>query len=142
MDLLYEMFPKAKFIHIVRDGRDVFFSWRKMDPNKSHPSVMAMDWRLKTRFIEQSMKTIPQSNILIIRYEDLLQEPELRVKEICDFLDIKFQKEMLKFHKSSTKYIGKHHSDLIFKAIDSSNINKWEKNLKEVDETLFDSHKC
>nr|WP_321233986.1 sulfotransferase [uncultured Psychroserpens sp.] len=137
MDLLYQMFPEAKFIHIVRDGRDVFYSWRRMDPNKSHPSVMALDWKFKIRFIEKSMKNIPSTNMMVIRYEDLLDKPEDILKETCKFLNLEFQKEMLKFHKSSNKYIGKHHSDLIFKEIDSSNINKWKVQLNDKETKLY-----
>jgi len=131
IEKLYEMFPKARFIHIVRDGRDVFHSWRKMDPAKSHPSVMALDWKLKLDFIERSIKTIPASNMLLVRYEDLLTQPNESLQKICNFLSIDFEEDMLRFHQSSNKYIGKHHSDLIFKAIDDSNITKWKKLLTQ-----------
>lgn len=137
MDLLYEMFPQARFIHIVRDGRDVFHSWRKMDPKKSHPTVMALDWKFKIHFIEKSMKNIPSSSMMVVRYEDLLDNPEETLKDICKFLNIEFEKEMLKFHKSSNKYIGKHHSDLIFKEIDGTNTNKWKKQLSQNEIKLY-----
>ncbi|MDG5491105.1 sulfotransferase [Psychroserpens sp. SPM9] len=137
MDLIYEMFPNAKFIHIVRDGRDVFFSWRKMDANKSHPTVMALDWKFKIRFIEKSMKNIPSSSMKIIRYEDLLDKPEEILRETCKFLDIEFEESMLAFHQSSNKYIGKHHSDLIFKKIDKSNSNKWKVLLTATETKLY-----
>lgn len=137
MDLIYEMFPNAKFIHIVRDGRDVFYSWRKMDPNKSHPTVMALDWKFKIRFIEKSMKNIPSSSMKIIRYEDLLDKPEETLRAICEFLNIQFEEEMLSFHQSSDKYIGKHHSELIFKKIDKSNTNKWKELLTPTETKLY-----
>jgi sulfotransferase family protein len=137
IDLLKEMFPKARFIFIVRDGRDVFYSWRKMDPSKSHPAVMALDWKSKLHFIERSMKNIPDRDIILLRYEDLLIKPESTLQNICKFLDISFEDGMLKFHQSSKKYIGNHHSDLIFKAIDDSNINKWKKLLTEDEIAVF-----
>lgn len=139
MDLIKEMFPKSRFIFIVRDGRDVFYSWRKMDSSKSHPAVMALDWKSKLHFIERSMKNIPEQDIILIRYEDLLTKPESTLQNICKFLGIPFEDGMLQFHQSSKKYIGNHHSDLIFKAIDDSNINKW-KDLLTVDEiAIFQS---
>lgn len=129
LELLHDMFPNARFIHIVRDGRDVFNSWRKMDPSKGHPAVMSLDWRYKLASIENSVKRIPEKNVMTLRYEDLLAQPEETVKSICSFLDIKFETAMLEFHKTSQHYIGDHHSELIFKAIDNSNISKWRKNL-------------
>jgi len=137
MELIYEMFPNARFIHIVRDGRDVFHSWRKMDPAKSHPSVMALDWKLKLHFIERSHKSIPASNMLLVRYEDLLTQPNESLQKICNFLSIDFEEDMLRFHQSSNKYIGQHHSDLIFKAIDDSNIIKWKKLLTQNEINMF-----
>ena len=137
MELLHEMFPKARFIHIVRDGRDVFYSWRKMDPAKSHPAVMALDWKFKIHLIERSMKNIPLSNILVIRYEDLLINPDKTLRNVCKFLNIKFDEKMLKFHQSSKKYIGKHHSELIFKAIDDSNISKWKNLLTQEEMKIY-----
>lgn len=137
IELLHEMFPNALFIHIVRDGRDVFDSWRKMDTNKSHPTVMALDWKTKIKFIEKATKNIPAENMLVVRYEDLLSHPEIALKDICNFLNIEFEEKMLAFHQSSNKYIGKHHSDLIFKPIDDSNTNKWKKRLTAKETIMY-----
>ena len=71
IDLLHELFPRARFIHIIRDGRDVFDSWRKMDPTKRHATVMALDWRYKLRSIERSFEKLPASLAKTLRYEDL-----------------------------------------------------------------------
>ncbi len=137
MENINKMFPEALFIHIVRDGRDVFHSWRKMDPSKSHPSVMALDWKAKHYLIEKSLKEIPKQKIHLIRYEDLVNDPKKQLLAICDFLNIPFEDKMISFHKDSNKYIGKHHSDLIFKAIDKSNTNKWKKTLTLNEQSIY-----
>lgn len=137
MELLYDLFPKAKFIHIVRDGRDVFYSWRKMDPSKSHPAVMALDWKIKHRLVERSLRKIPKDKIHLIRYEDLVQKPEFHLKQICEFLKIDFEQSMIDFHLSSNKYIGKHHSELIFKAIDNKNTDKWKRKLTKKEQLIY-----
>ncbi|WP_299114843.1 sulfotransferase [uncultured Winogradskyella sp.] len=137
MELIFQMFPKAKFIHIVRDGRDVFNSWRKMDQSMSNPSVMALDWGLKTYLVEKSMQNIPKENLLLIRYEDLLNNPKQTLESICKFINVGFEDKMLRFHQTSNKYIGKHHSDLIFKAIDNSNIKKWERLLTSKEKRIY-----
>lgn len=138
MQLLYEMFPRARFIHIVRDGRDVFDSWRSMDPSKGHPAVMALDWRHKLASIEKSIAQLPDSNTLTLRYEDLVSQPEDMVRSICTFLGIDFDANMLEFHKTSQRYIGDHHSKLIFKAIDDANISKWRKNMSQDEIKIYE----
>ena len=134
---LHELFPDARFIHIVRDGRDVFDSWRKMDKSKDNPAVIALDWVYKERAIRNSFRTIPKNKQFTVRYEDLISQPKNLVKSICIFLDIPYEAAMLEFYKTSQKYIGEHHSNLIFNKIDSNNTQKWKKNLRRQEIAIF-----
>lgn len=120
------LFPHSLFINIVRDGRDVFSSWRKMDNSKGHSAVIALDWKYKMSKIDDSLKYLPSNRKITIRYEDLLSSPEEIIKNICQFIGVSFEENMLNFYKSSHNYIGDHHSKLIFNAIDNSNTEKWK----------------
>ncbi len=135
---LHKVFPSAKFIHIVRDGRDVFDSWRKMDSTKSNVAVIALDWRYKLFKIESAFDQLPAVNKLCLRYEDLMADPEEQVRGVCEFIGIKYEIGMLEFYKTSKQYIGDHHSDLIFQSINNKNVNKWEKNLTKSEATYFE----
>lgn len=137
IDILGTLFPDARFIHIVRDGRDVFDSWRKMDSTKGNAAVIALDWRYKLYRIERSLKRIPSAQQLTIRYEDLIGEPEKQLKAICAFIGVEYEAGMLDFHKTSHQYIGDHHSNLIFNAINNANRAKWRKNLTPVEINAF-----
>lgn len=123
--VLATTFPSSSFIHVVRDGRDVFDSWRKMDPSKNHAPTAALDWRLKLGMIESAFGRLPPGRTLTIRYEDLIADPGRVMAAICGFLDVAFEEDMLSFHRHSGRYIGKHHSRLIFSSIDSANHSKW-----------------
>ena len=127
--ILRSLFPDAKFIHIVRDGRDVFDSWRRVDPTKNNVSVVALDWSYKLSRIEKSFRKISKGNKMVIRYEDLLEYPEKTVKALCSFIGVEYESNMLNFYRTSHEHIGNHHSQLIFKPLDRSNKNKWKKNL-------------
>ncbi len=129
IDILHALFPDAKFIHIVRDGRDVFDSFRKIDPSKNNVAIMALDWRYKLSRIERSFKRIPASNRVTIRYEDLLHNGEETVKQVCSVIGVEYESKMLEFYKSSHKNTSSTHSKLIFKPLCEENLNKWKKNL-------------
>jgi len=129
IDILFALFPKAKFIHIVRDGRDVFDSWRKMDPSKNNSPLIAIDWSYKLFRIEKSFTKIPPENRITIRYEDLLENPEKAIKSVCSLAGVEYEATMLEFHRTSHKYIGTHHSKLIFKPLSKNNRYKWKNNL-------------
>ena len=138
IQILREYFPSARFIHIVRDGRDVFDSWRKMDPTRDNPAVAAVDWSAKIRLVESSFSLLPPDKHLTIRYEDLLSDSEGVTRLVCEFLGIEFEDNMLQFHRSSDKYIGAHHSELIFRSIDSNNREKWRTNLTVDERYIFE----
>ena len=129
VDLLYQLFPEAKFIHIVRDGRDVFDSRRRMDSTKNNSAVMAIEWCYKIHKIEKFFESLPPSNKYTLRYEDLLTNPEETLKNICEFMQVEYEPQMMDFYKKSKYYVGSHHSKLIFKPIISDNLQKWKNNL-------------
>jgi hypothetical protein len=138
IDLLHALFPQASFIHIVRDGRDVFDSWRKMDPDKDCAAVSALDWRLKLHLIESAFKHMPADRSMSLRYEDLLVKAEPVIRRLCIFLGVSFEPAMMEFYKASNQYIGAHHSKLIFQPINPANRAKWWKNLSRAEKQAFD----
>ena len=138
IDLLAELFPESKFIHLTRDGRDIFHSWRKMDKSKDNAASTALDWNYKIYRIEKSFSKLSDDRKLTVRYEDLLDNSVNTVKHICSFIGVKFEEQMMEYHKTSHYYVGKHHSDLIFKSIDSNNMYKWKENLSPIEIRTFE----
>lgn len=136
--LLHRLFPQAAFIHIVRDGRDVFDSWRKMDAAKNCAPAGALDWRLKLGLIERAFRRLPAELTMTVRYEDLLAEPRAAAEQVCRFLGVEFEPGMLRFHEASGQYVGGHHSQLIFKPIETTNGAKWPRNLSRREMLAFD----
>lgn len=137
LDILNSLFPTAHFIHIVRDGRDVFDSWRKMEPTKNNAAVIALDWSYKLYRIERSFKHFAPDRQLTIRYEDLIDNPERTIKWVCAFVGVEYEPKMLEFHKTSHYYIGDHHSSLIHSPISNLNRAKWRKNLTRDEAASF-----
>ncbi len=138
IDILARMFPQGSFIHIVRDGRDVFDSWRKMDASKDCAPAAALDWRLKLNLIERAFARLPADRTLTIRFEDLLVNAEQVARTACGFLGVDYEEGMLEFHQKSRRYVGDHHSQLIFKPIESGNQSKWRNNLSHAEKVAFD----
>ena len=125
LDLLLDIYPDAKLIHIVRDGRDVYLSLKKIEePSAASITVASFEWRIKLSLIRRAIMKY-RDRTMELRYEDLLCYPEKTLKGVCDFLGVSFETEMLSFHQTSEKFIDQRHSDLIFNPIDQSNIKKW-----------------
>jgi len=137
IDILHSLFPEAKFIHIVRDGRDVFHSMRKMEPLMNNVSVMALDWAYKLYKIETSFRKIHANNKITVRYEDLLEKPIETLKSICSLIGVEYESNMMDFYKSSFANASIRHSELIFKPINTSNKEKWKRNLTHREIEIF-----
>jgi hypothetical protein len=71
----------VKFINIVRDGRDVVSSF--------HPRFGYMvKAKLWSRCIQQTLTFSGRENFLVLRYEDLIQQPQVELNRIRDFLGL------------------------------------------------------
>lgn len=97
MDAIYKAFPEFKTIHLVRNPIHSFKSFttrHEMDDDaaKVAGSWLALNARLR-RFFEVNPKFAGQYHL--VRYEDLLENPESEVKKICEFMNLDFESKML-----------------------------------------------
>ncbi|MGH3089946.1 MAG: sulfotransferase family protein [Rubrobacteraceae bacterium] len=111
---LHALFPWVKTVHIIRDGRDVALSTLKWANENKGPgrldlwneepvAVCALWWR---RQVEAGMKDgrkLGARSCHEVKYEDLVAEPEERLREISDFLDLTYAPEMARFHEGKTR---------------------------------------
>jgi hypothetical protein len=93
--------PEAKFIHLVRDPRDVA------------PSVIAMGWAgtawHATRFwldaeeeVDRLKTVLAPERIVKIRFEDLVSRPVEELTRLCDLLGVAYDPLMLSYPANST----------------------------------------
>ncbi len=104
---MLEMYPKAKFVYLVRNGWSVALSYQKKELEKySHPiyrkyidlddlervrEIHAKYWNdTILRVEEDKKKYFSDSNFLEIRYENLVAKPEETIKEILSFIGLSY----------------------------------------------------
>ena len=134
LDWIGTVFPRYKFIHIIRDGRDVASSYLKME--RYDTILEAANRWINSIESAQSFGSKIKENYMEIRYEELVTKPEEVIKDTCDFLDIDYDSKMLD-HTKQVKKLGdtdkEHHSNLS-KPISSDSVGKWRNNLSESDQ--------
>lgn len=90
-------YPRARFIHLVRDPRDVSVSARNSVFNHFHPWFVARLWAEEQRKAIHLHETLAPGAITKLHYEDLVAEPEARIRALCTFLGEDFEPRMLGF---------------------------------------------
>lgn len=133
VDSLLKLYPNAKFIHIIRDGRDVATSYMGLNKvkhtSKYAPRLpneikeIANDWNDNIKKINASFQKLPTAQRLEVKYESLANNPVTFLKEVCTFLDIPYSAEMLNFYEKNQQ-----------KRLEPEEFNSWKKrNLKTID---------
>lgn len=96
----FEMYPKGKVIHIVRDPRDVTVSYRTYT---GEPGLRYLDAAFASRSsMEVGLKNkekFPEDRFTILKYENLANDPVNEMKRICEFLEVEFDNSLLDANK-------------------------------------------
>src|SRR5262249_44051088 len=92
------LLPEARFVHLIRDGRDVALSLKKVwfAPGQDM-RTLAEYW---SNLIQQTRAFGQQCpHYLEIRYEQLVRHPADELQRICDFLEIEYDSRMQQYHE-------------------------------------------
>ena len=92
--------PDAKFIHLVRDGRDVAVSARRSVFNHFHPHYVGRLWGEQQRAAIDLARRLPAESMIVVRYEDLLDDPAREVRRVCGFINEDYSDALLDYFRS------------------------------------------
>ncbi len=125
---------QCKVVNIFRDPRDVLASKKKA---KWSSGRTLLNYLVASRVQLRDAEELANNNSFYsVKYEELIQNTEKVLSEICDFLNIEFEFTMLSHQNSARKLV---HKDEVswkketFKPINSSNSNKWVEELTNVE---------
>jgi hypothetical protein len=97
IDKIQDIIPEARFIHIIRDGRDVALSIRPLWFSPSDQiEGLAADWCMrikKTRELSRQCR-----HYMEIKYESLIMQPEVELRRILDFIDLPYENQMMDYY--------------------------------------------
>lgn len=118
---IFTLFPEAKMIHIVRDGRAT--AWSHSVRAHEHILLAAQKWVDGNTAALVNQKLFGSKQHLILKYEDLLRFPEKTANELCDFLEIPFDKKMLVLNSATEE------RSYVKSRFDTSKINHFRKEI-------------
>ena len=89
---------RLKVIRLLRDGRAVTASYLRKYPERTYEDIVKQ-WVASSQQNDNWVSKCPPENKMVMRYEDLLENPSAWVGRVCDFLEIDFEEEMLDYWK-------------------------------------------
>jgi len=97
IEILKRVYPRAKIIHIVRDVRDYVLSMEKAFGKDRRRA--AQRWVNTIRQAQRAAQSFAK-DVHELQYEALLDNPREELEEICSFLGVVFEEQMLKLSRA------------------------------------------
>lgn len=107
IELVERLLPEARFVHVVRDGRDVAASLRRQwfSPGDDM-AVQARYW--SDNVSEARTQGGRCRHYTEVRYESLIEDPERSLRALCAFLDLEFETPMLRWFERAPSRLAEH----------------------------------
>ncbi len=138
---LLEVWPRARFVILVRDGRDVALSIGRMPFGPNNAWAAASWWARGIRAGARAQAEHPDA-VMTVRYEDLVSDPGRLVPEICAFAELDFAPEMLAIDRVDRAKIvadQKGWFPTLFDGIHTSASGRWRSEMPVRDQRIFAS---
>jgi hypothetical protein len=122
---IFNKWPEAKCIHIVRDPRDNYASYKVKHPSWT-VKTFAKNWNRSTKTGLANQKAFGKDRYHIVRFEDLLRNPESETRNLAEFLNLEWDEALLQPTRVGAKWAGNSMFALTYKSISTDPIGRWK----------------
>ena len=140
IDVIRRIFPDAKILHLVRDGRDVILSQKSIKWMSGNLPKLVQDWQWKAT-IAHKVGAVLGDDFLEIRYEDLVCRPEENLRRICTFIGEAYDPTMLTYSANAKEVVPaeslKWHRNSV-QPPDPNQLAKWKQRLTKAERIIFE----
>ncbi len=107
LDVIRRVLPEARFIHIIRDGRDSALSLREMrfSPGRKIETQAAY-WR--KNILSARRAGLGRPDYMEVRYEDLILNTRVALERICAFVGLSYEESMLHYYTRAPERLREH----------------------------------
>jgi hypothetical protein len=110
MHRIESVLPEARFVHLIRDGRDVALSVLGMNWGPSTVPEAAFRWKKR---ILRAREQVPRiGHYIEVRYEDLVRDTEGTLRRVCEFTELPYDDAMLRYHERAHERLEEKARDL------------------------------
>jgi hypothetical protein len=146
---IFRAFPNARFIHMIRDGRDVACSLRTLPRHKvvNGELVPLNTWKpigpsieRWVNYIEESRRYHDDPRYIEVRYENLVLDPRPALERVLTFLGEPWADEVLHYHEidSPSRDVSKFpQNPEATQSIQTKSLGRWQRDFSDEDKAIF-----
>jgi len=138
--LIKKLYPGAKFIHIVRNPYAALVSIRKFKPYKGKfPFLGTYIDALESSYYYAMQNPLSLPDYLVVRYEDLLTDPDGTMHKVATHLDTPFTPVMLNPSALGEEWKGNSMSGVEFKGVSKYPLEAWKSEITPLEIDLVNT---
>lgn len=158
MQQIERWIPEARFIHMIRDGRDAALSRFKRVLKEPPPmETVAERWVRKIEGARSDGAEL--SHYIEVQYEELVRDTETQLRRVAEFLELPWDDSMLRYYEHAEERLAEMHRDLpsaegqplrpadhrkeahvlTSKPPDPSRLARWKEDMAPADVAAFES---
>jgi len=108
--MISKALPEARFVHVIRVGRDVALSRAKRATEPATPERAAATWTKRIGKAREAAERL--DHYLEVRYEDLVTNTEATLRRVCELIELPFDEAMLRYHERASERLEEISRDL------------------------------
>ncbi len=121
---IFTWWPQARCLHMLRDPRDNYLSYRRKHPEWS-VQVFARNWRRSAFQGWYNQRRFGRNRYLVLRYEELVQQPEETLRQVVGFLGLDWQDSLLQPSRAGRPWKGNSMFGQQFQGISAAPSGRW-----------------
>src|SRR4051794_20264863 len=139
LDQVKRVFPEARIVNLVRDGRDVALSLLRVPFGPGNVWAAARQWRAAVDAGDAASARYGD-DVLTIRYEDLVLDPEPVVRRVCEFCEIAYRPQMLAIEDAAAGRLAAGQEGWfteLYAGIGTRSVGKWRTGMTRSQQAVF-----
>jgi hypothetical protein len=141
MDQVNAWLQNARFLHIIRDGRDVALSHQTMPYGAGNVAECARAWVSRTTINTKMGRILGPARYMTIRFEDLVLDTRATLERICTFMGIPYDERMLRYDEMVEEKIPANRRWLwpaIARPPQQSKVGQWRQRMTRSQRIVFE----